>query len=52
MEAQFSRHIMSACSDLVIVRQGYLEREHGFDRTHWWLMEADAQAIAKKESAG
>jgi pseudaminic acid biosynthesis-associated methylase len=38
----FPRHMMHACEELTTVRQGYLGRDEGFDRTHWWLMEKNA----------
>lgn len=38
----FPRHVVHVCEELTVVRQGYLGRDEGFDRTHWWLMEKNA----------
>jgi hypothetical protein len=35
----FLRHYQAQFPDLVQVRGGYLDASHGFDRSHWWLLE-------------
>lgn len=35
----FLRHYQTNVPDLKLVDSGYWGEEHGFDRTHWWLME-------------
>jgi pseudaminic acid biosynthesis-associated methylase len=37
----FPFHVMKACEQLTVISQGYFGQEQGFDRTHWWLMEAE-----------
>ena len=35
----FLKHYQSHFPGLSLLRHGYWESEHGFDRTHWWLLE-------------
>lgn len=35
----FLKHYQTQFPDLKLVRTGYWDREDGFDRSHWWLLE-------------
>ena len=35
----FLKHYRTQFPDLTLIRSGYWGPEHGFDRTHWWLLE-------------
>ena len=35
----FLKHYQTVFPDLRLVRGGYWGPEHGFDKTHWWLLE-------------
>ena len=35
----FLKHYQTQFPDLTLIRSGYWGPEHGFDRTHWWLLE-------------
>lgn len=35
----FRKHYQTQWPDLRVMRCGYWERQHGFERTHWWLFE-------------
>jgi ubiquinone/menaquinone biosynthesis C-methylase UbiE len=38
----FLKHYQMQFPALSLLRTGYWDREHGFDRTHWWLLEKPA----------
>lgn len=33
----FKKHFLDRYPKLEIIKEGYLDKEDGFDRTHWWL---------------
>jgi hypothetical protein len=33
----FKQHYLDQFPDLALVREGYWEKEYGFERVHWWL---------------
>lgn len=35
----FLKHYRAQFPDLSLLRHGYWDRDHAFDRTHWWLLE-------------
>ncbi len=35
----FKQHYLTQFPDLSLVREGYWDDQHGFDRSHWWLFE-------------
>lgn len=41
----FLVHYTRRFPELVSIRTGFWGPEHGFDRTHWWLLEKTGQAI-------
>jgi pseudaminic acid biosynthesis-associated methylase len=43
----FLKEYQTHFSDLRLVRQGFWGKEHGFDRTTWWLLEKAAATVRK-----